>query len=219
GSCRSAAVFEQLLQKRLARAAAGAGFRASSDSADRGLAGVDGLEDRSFGHLMAVADLSVVGEREHGVFCRQFVPQEVERGCLQLVLLLERTSQATARVRRAKQDRADEFAIPDNELLVDAARGVEMADHFGLAVAHMHVAERQEIDVEHFKRGGETRTRVDGGGASIAEQVGENAGLIVSWIDQSIHFAAVLGAFADRKNSVIIRAELIIDNDAALNPQ
>src|SRR5437667_282125 len=115
---------EQLRHQRDAAAAARARLGARLDAADsRQLPGVDGAPDVALAHVVAGADLRVVGERRGRLRAPARAEEQLVRTGRHLVPVAQRADEHRIRLGVADEDTADEppAVLAHDELLVDAA--------------------------------------------------------------------------------------------------
>src|SRR5262249_54839294 len=138
---------DELGEKRLARSTAGTGLAAVADGVHAALPLLDRADDSPLGDQVAVANLRVVGHgleveaaAEQGVAGRRG-GQEIDGPLGQRLAALEEPEQRARWVGLAEEDRADELAVAYDEFLVDAARRIEVADHFAVRPRGVNLAQ------------------------------------------------------------------------------
>ena len=191
---------------------------------ERGQAlGGDRLRDRALADAVAAADLRVVRQgrdRRHRIERRaaalvglaedQHVAHRRDVGAL-----LQQVEIPGAVGGIAIEHGADDAVVAQDDALVDAARGIAQHD-LVLLVAFRKVARREQIDAGDLELG-------RGGGAGVAadllagERGAERLGHLVQRRDQPVALAAMLDAFADREDVLVVGAQQIVDHEAALD--
>ena len=123
----------------------------------------------------------------------------------------------------AEDDGAGETIVAHDQLLVDAARRLAIADDLVVFADRILVAHHRKIDAHHLELGRYGRPEIDRVWIAAAEPIGEPRGLLPERRNQPVHAAAVLGALAHGKHARCAAcrrpraSEVVADDDAAID--
>src|SRR5579863_3514856 len=213
--------FDEFLDQRLARTAAGAGARRTHHTLDAAIAVGDALDDRALLDAVAIADLHIgrhLLESNFGAG-RAGIEEQRQTILLQLDAAVEGLEEIGGLADFAHQDAACQAAVTDDQFFVNAALGLhELHDIFIFAVARDH-AHRGEFDAHHLELGGELRALVCSRGIRAGDVLREHFGLIPQRSDEAIDATAMLRTFADREDVGVGSAQLIVNHDSAFGRQ
>ncbi len=201
----------------LAAAAAGAGAGAFADGGDAALALADGLDDGALGHGVAVADLGVVEQFPDVHVVGEALGQHLQPGARQGFAALEKLHEPAAGVGLAEQDGADQLAVAQDQLLVDALGRVEMADHLAVRPGGVDLAHRRQVDAHHLQHGAEPRPLISRLRLRSRKHIRQHARLFVERVDKAVEPALVLHAFPDGEDARVAGAEPVVDDDTLLD--
>ena len=220
--------FEQRLHLTLARSAAGARARRVAERLQRAAAALHDREDLALRDAIAVAHLRVVGQRfHHRVDGRgaagtartgDAAEQQLRAIVGQQAFTIEGLQQAGNHRGIAEHDRAAQPPVADDQLLVDAARRLRILHDLVIGIVGVLLAHRGELDAHHLQLGGHARAFVGRVRIRAGEPIGQHARLLPQRRDQPVDHAAMLRAFADRVDALVIRRrEIVANDDAALD--
>ena len=211
---------DDLLDRRAAGTAAGAGARDRHDLARRRAAALgDGGDEVALADAVAVADLGRVGQV--GGAGQGRVGQRLQRVADE-VAGADGGDERLRAARVAEQHRADDAPVADRELAIDAGRRVG-DDRLEIAA---RLTGADEVDARDLELRAGHRAEVQRGRGAVVgaadrgvagrQRVGRDARLVVDRRDESVDDAAVLGALADGDDAGQARAHRVVDDDPAV---